>query len=73
MYAQLPTPSGAQNLIKMLTRSCVNVTVVKLHVAVARISLAAILYAYIYIFTFFNRFVFSLLLYYANLTKIRVR
>ena len=60
-------------MIKMLTRSCVNVTVVKLHVEVARNSLAATVFAYIYIFTFLNRFVFSLLPYYANLTKIRVR
>ena len=59
----------------MLTRSCVNVTAVKLHVAAARISLAAAaaVYAYIYFFTFLNKFVFSLLPYYANLTKIRVR
>ena len=34
---------------------------VKLHVALARISLAATVYAYIYIFTFLNGFVFSML------------
>ena len=62
-----------KNLIKMLATSCVNVTVVRLHVAVARSSLATVVYAYIYILTFLNRFVtfvFSVLSYYANLTKI---
>ena len=63
-----------KNLIKMLATSCVDVTVVKFHVAVARRSLAAAVYAYIYIFTILNGFVifvFSVLSYYANLTKIR--
>ena len=41
-----------KNLIKMWATSCVDVTVVKLHVAVARSSLAVTVYAYIYIFTF---------------------
>ena len=48
-----------KNLIKMYATSCVNITVVKVHVAVARISLARTVYAYIYIFTFLSRFVFS--------------
>ena len=67
-------PVSHKNLIKMLATSCVDVTVVKLHVAVARSSLATALYAYIYIFTFLNGFVFSVfsvLSYFANLTKIR--
>ena len=43
----------------MLATSCVNVTVVKSHEALARINLAATVYAFIYIFAFLNRFVFS--------------
>ena len=42
-----------KNLIKMLATSCVNVTVVKLHVAVTRSSLAANsirLYLHLHIF-----------------------
>ena len=41
-----------KNLIKMQATSCFTITVVKLQVAVARGSLAATVYAYIYIFTF---------------------
>ena len=48
-----------KNLIKMKAMPCVNVTAVKLDVAVARISLATTVYAYIYIFTFLSRLVFS--------------
>ena len=53
IYAQLP----------VLHTSRVNVIVAKLHVAVARSSLASTVYAYIFIFTFLNRFVFSVLSY----------
>ena len=59
IYARLPVLH--KNLTKMYATSCVNVTVVKLHVALARISVAATVYAYIYIFTFLNSFGFSLL------------
>ena len=68
-------PVSHENLIKMKATSYVNVTVVKLHVAVARSTLAATVHAYIYISTFLNKFVvfvLSVLSYNANLTKIGV-
>ena len=47
--------------VALCASNCALSTSVKLHVALARISLAATVYAYIYIFTFLNRFVCSLL------------